>query len=156
MDSRLLPENTPHSVQITRFADRFVRAESGKAVHEECYIQHVARSSSNLAPAVSLADFGWPWWDGSNLRSCWLGNGRNLVADLLKPGLMQSHTTIVVPLDKRVIFVRSHNRSEPSCRLSEVAQTHDAIPGIQFRVGSSGSVEQWTFRSVCISGRSSV
>jgi hypothetical protein len=56
----------------------------------------------------------------------------NLAADFLKPRLTQSHTTIIVPLDKRVIFIRSHNRSESSCRLSEVAQTHDAISGIQF------------------------
>lgn len=80
----------------------------------------------------------------------------NLVADFLKPRLTQSHTTIVVPLDKRIIFVRSHNRSESSCRLSEVAQTHDAISGIQFRVGSRGLVDRWSFGSVCISSRSSV
>jgi hypothetical protein len=70
------------------------------------------------------------------------------VADFLKPRLTQSHTTIVIPLDKRIIFVRSHNRSEPSCRLSKVAQTHDAISGIQFRVGSRGLDERWLFGTV--------
>jgi|SRR5580693_3014339 hypothetical protein len=62
----------------------------------------------------------------------------NLAADFLKPRLTQSHTTIVVPLDKRVIFVRSHNRSESSCRLSKVAQAYNTITGIQFRIGSGG------------------
>jgi hypothetical protein len=73
----------------------------------------------------------------------------------LKPRLTQSHTTIVVLFDKRVIFVRSHNRSESSCRLSEVAQTHDAISGIQFRVGSRGLVERWTLGPICLSRCSS-
>jgi hypothetical protein len=80
----------------------------------------------------------------------------NLVADFLKPRLTQSHTTIVIPLDKGIIFVCSHHRSESSCRLSEVAQTHDAISGIQFRVGSSGLVERWTLRPICVSRCSSV
>jgi phage protein D len=80
----------------------------------------------------------------------------NLVADFLKPRLTQSHTTIVVPLDKRVIFVRPHHRSESSRRLSEVAQTHDAISGIQFRVGSRGLVERWTLSPICLGSCSSV
>jgi phage protein D len=80
----------------------------------------------------------------------------NLVADFLKPRLTQSHTTIVVPLDKRFIFVRSHNRSKTSCRLSEVAQTHNAIPGIQFQVGSERLDQRWSLGSVCLSRCSSV
>jgi hypothetical protein len=90
------------------------------------------------------------------LCTCWLGTGMDLVADFLKPRLTQSHTTIVVPLDKRIIFVRSHNRSESSCWLSEVAQTHDAISGIQFRVGSRGLDERWSLGSVRISRCSSM
>ena len=80
----------------------------------------------------------------------------SFLADLLEPRLVQSHSTIVVPLDKRVIFVRSHNRSESSCRLSEVAQTHDAISGIQFGVGSRGLVERRTLSPIRLSRRSSV
>jgi hypothetical protein len=72
----------------------------------------------------------------------------SFLADLLEPRLVQSHTTIVIPLYERVIFVRSHNRSESSCRLSEVAQTLDAITGIQFRVGSSGLDERWPLGSI--------
>lgn len=78
------------------------------------------------------------------------------LADFFKPRLAQSHTSIAIPLYKRVIFVRSYNRSESSCRLSEVAQTHDAISGIRFRLGSRGLDERCFFGSVCVSGCSGV
>jgi hypothetical protein len=67
----------------------------------------------------------------------------SFLADLLEPRLMQSHSTVVIPLYKRVVFVRLLNCSEFSSRLSEISQTLDAITGIQFRVGSSGLDERW-------------
>jgi hypothetical protein len=80
----------------------------------------------------------------------------NLIADFLKPRLAQSHTSIVIPLYQRVVFVRSLDCSEFSSRLSKISQTLDAIPGIQFRVGSGGLDERRPLGSVCISSRSSV
>ena len=49
---------------------------------------------------------------------------------------MESHTTVIIPFDDRVIFVSLLNCAEFSSRLSEVAQTLDAISGTQFLVGS--------------------
>ena len=69
-----------------------------------------------------------------------LGWGR---LNLLEPGLVESHTTVIIPFDDRVIFVRLLNCAEFSSRLSEVAQTLDAISGIQFLVGSRGVGERW-------------
>jgi hypothetical protein len=57
--------------------------------------------------------------------------------------LVESHTTIIIPFDNRVIFVRLLNCAEFSSRLSEVAQTFDAISGIQFLVGGGGLGERW-------------
>ena len=50
---------------------------------------------------------------------------------------MESHTTVIIPLDDCVIFVSLLNCAECSSRLSEVAQTLDAISGIQHLVGGS-------------------
>jgi hypothetical protein len=50
--------------------------------------------------------------------------------NLLEPRLVESHTTVIIPLDDRVIFVSLLNCAECSSRLSEVAQTLDAISGI--------------------------
>ena len=54
---------------------------------------------------------------------------------LLEPWLVESHTTVIIPLDDHVIFVRLLNRTQFSGRLSEVTQTLDAISGMQFLVG---------------------
>jgi hypothetical protein len=62
------------------------------------------------------------------------------------------HTTVIVPFDFRVIFVRSLNRAEFSSRFSEVAQTLDAVSGIQFLVGGSGLGEAWFLSAVRVSG----
>ena len=51
---------------------------------------------------------------------------------------MKSHTTVIIPFDDRVIFVRLLHCAEFSSRFSEVAQTLDAISGIQFLVGGRG------------------
>ena len=65
-----------------------------------------------------------------------------------EPRLVQSHTTVIIPLYNRVVFVRLLNCSEFSSRLSEVAQTLDAISGSQFLVGSRGLDEQWFLGTV--------
>jgi hypothetical protein len=57
--------------------------------------------------------------------------------------LAESHTTVIIPFDDRVIFVRLLNCAEFSSRLSEVAQTLDAISGIQFLAGGKGLGERW-------------
>jgi hypothetical protein len=56
--------------------------------------------------------------------------------------LVQSHTTIIIRFDNRVIFVSLLNCAEFPSRLSEVAQTFDAISGIQFLVGGGGLGER--------------
>ena len=45
---------------------------------------------------------------------------------------MDSLSTVIIPLDDRVFFVRSFDCAEFSIRLSEVASTLDAISGTQF------------------------
>ena len=52
---------------------------------------------------------------------------------------MDPHTTVIIPLDDRVIFVSLLNCAEFSSRLSEVAQTLDAISGNQFLASAAGS-----------------
>jgi hypothetical protein len=61
---------------------------------------------------------------------------------------VESHTTVIIPFDDRVIFVGLLNCAEFSSRLSEVAQTLDAISGIDFRAGCSGLGERWPLSSV--------
>ena len=61
---------------------------------------------------------------------------------------MESHTTVIIPFDDRVIFVSSLNCAEFSSRLSEVAQTLDAISGNQFLVAGSGLGERWPLGAV--------
>ena len=79
-----------------------------------------------------------PVGQSGQLGACWLARGMNFVADFLKPRLTQSHTTVVTPFYKRVIFVRFFNCPEFSSRLSKICQALDAIAGIQFRIGSRG------------------
>jgi hypothetical protein len=55
--------------------------------------------------------------------------------DLLEQRLVESHTTVIIRFDDRVIFVGLLRCAEFSHRLSEVAQTLDAISGIQFLIG---------------------
>src|ERR1017187_1706130 len=43
----------------------------------------------------------------------------SFVADLLEPSLAQSHTSVAIPLYKRVVFIRLLNCSEFSSRLSK-------------------------------------
>lgn len=62
------------------------------------------------------------------------GNG----LDLLERRLVDPHTTVIIPLDDRVIFVSLLNCAEFSSRLSEVPQTLDPISGSQFLARSRG------------------
>jgi hypothetical protein len=52
--------------------------------------------------------------------------------NLLERRLAQSLTTVTIPLNDRVIFVGLFDCAKFSGRLSEIAQTLDAISGIQF------------------------
>ena len=69
---------------------------------------------------------------------------------------MESHPTIIIPFDDRVLFVSLLNRAEFSSPLSEVAQSLDAISGIQFLVGGSRVGQPWLLGTVRVRGRSGV
>src|SRR5271163_1602104 len=63
---------------------------------------------------------------------------------------MESLTTVIIPFDNCVIFVRLLNCAELSSRFSEVAKTLDTISGIEFRTGSVGLRERWLLGPVCV------
>ena len=54
----------------------------------------------------------------------------------------------MIPLHKRVVFVRLLNCAEFPSRFSKISQTLDAISGIQFHLGSGGLDEWWPLGSV--------
>jgi len=54
------------------------------------------------------------------------------IADFLEPWLVQSHSTVIIPLYKCVVVVRLLNCAEFSSQLSKITQALDAVPGIQF------------------------
>ncbi len=56
---------------------------------------------------------------------------------------MESLATVTIPFDDRVIFVSLLHRAEFSRRLSKVAQTLDAISGIQFLAADGGLNKGW-------------
>jgi hypothetical protein len=62
--------------------------------------------------------------------------------------LVQSHATVIIPLDDRVLVVSSLNCAEFSIGLSEVAQTLDAISGTQFLAGGGGLGERWSLGAI--------
>jgi hypothetical protein len=68
--------------------------------------------------------------------------------NLLERRLVEVSYDRHLPFDDRVIFVSSVNCAEFSSRLSEVAQTLDAISGIQFLVGGRGLGEAWLLGTV--------
>src|ERR1039458_5848224 len=68
--------------------------------------------------------------------------------NLLERRLVDSHTTVIIPLDDRVLFVSSLNCAEFSIRLSEVAQTLDAISGSQPLIGGGGLGERWSLGAI--------
>jgi hypothetical protein len=55
---------------------------------------------------------------------------------------VHSHTTVIIPLHDRVIFVSLLNCAEFSSRFPEIAQPLDAIPGIQFLAAGAGAVSR--------------
>jgi len=61
---------------------------------------------------------------------------------------VESHATVVIPLNDRVLFVSLLNCAEFSIRLSEVAQTLDAISGSQLLAGGSGLEERCSLGAV--------
>jgi hypothetical protein len=68
--------------------------------------------------------------------------------NFLERRLVQSHATVVIPLDDCVLFVDSLNAAEFSSRLSEAAQTLDPISGSQLLAGGSGLGERWPLGTV--------
>lgn len=57
---------------------------------------------------------------------------------------MDSLTTVIIPFDFRVGFVRSLNRAEFPSRLSKIAQAFDAVSGSQFLAPDGGPGEWWS------------
>jgi hypothetical protein len=76
--------------------------------------------------------------------------GRRAALNLPERRLVNSHTTVIIPLDNRVIVVGSLDCAKFSVRRSEVAQTFDAISGIKFLSGGSGLDERRPFGSICV------
>jgi hypothetical protein len=58
------------------------------------------------------------------------------------------HTAVIIPLDDRIIFVNSLNCAEFSSRLSEVAETLDAISRSQFLSGGRRLGEWWSLGAI--------
>jgi hypothetical protein len=60
--------------------------------------------------------------EGHDVLTRWL-------ADFLEPRLMDSHVTVIIPFDNRVILVRPLDGAHFPSRYSEIAQAFDPIPG---------------------------
>ena len=69
---------------------------------------------------------------------------------------MDPCTAVIIPLDDRVFFVGKLNRAEFPIRLSEVAQTLDAISGSQLLASGRGLGERWSLGTVRVRDRTSV
>jgi len=109
---------------------------------------HVCAINSRIgvSPLIWFTPFSLLAFRGecSRLASDLADRPNHLVAgDLLEPRLVHSHTTVIIPFDDRVLFVRLLNCAELPRRLSEVAQTLDAISGMQFLVGRRELGKRW-------------
>jgi hypothetical protein len=62
--------------------------------------------------------------------------------------LVESLTTVIIPFDNRVFFVRLLNCAEFSSPLSEVAQTLHTIAGLKVLVGDRWLGERWLLGTV--------
>jgi len=62
--------------------------------------------------------------------------------------LLESLASIIIPFDHSILLVSLLDCAQLSRRLSEVAQTLDAISGLQFLVGASGIGESRLSRAV--------
>jgi hypothetical protein len=92
-----------------------------------------------ISKSVKLAGGGLRF--GRSAQPCWKLN-------LLERRLVESHTTVIIPFDDRVILVSLLNCAQFSSRLSEVAQTLDAISGIQTLVGGRQFGKRWPLGTV--------
>jgi hypothetical protein len=72
--------------------------------------------------------------------------------NFLEPRLVESHATVIIPFDDRILFVRSLNRAKFPSRLSELSQPLDPISGIQLLVGSRRLSERRLLGTVCVRG----
>ena len=80
---------------------------------------------------IPTSNIACPWRVKTvELCTCWLGKGMSFPADLLEPRLVQSHSTVIIPLYKRIVAIRLLNCSEFSSWLSKISQALDAITGI--------------------------
>jgi hypothetical protein len=84
-----------------------------------------------------------PSADSRYLTSCGL--------HFLKPPLVDSLATVIVPLDDRVLIICLFNCAQLPSRFSEVAQSLDAISGIQFHAGGVRLGKPWAFGTVGVS-----
>jgi len=67
----------------------------------------------------------------------------DLRAAFLELRLVESHPTVIIPLDDRVFFVSSFHCAEFSRWLSEVAHSLNAIPGFEFVIARDRLGEAW-------------
>jgi hypothetical protein len=67
----------------------------------------------------------------------------DLRAAFLELRLVESHPTVIIPLDDRVFFVSSLHCAEFSRWLSEVAHSLNAIPGFEFLIARDRLGEAW-------------
>jgi hypothetical protein len=68
--------------------------------------------------------------------------------NLFEPWLAEPHTTVMIPFDDYIIIVCLLNCAQFPSRISEVAQTFDAISWNQFLIGGSGFGEAWLLGTV--------
>jgi len=89
-----------------------------------------------------------PDWPQIGLPYCGL--------NLLEPRLVEPLTTLIIPLDDRVLFISLLYCAEFSSRFAKVAQPLDAISGIQFLVRGGRGGEARFLGTVGVRGRSEV
>ncbi len=88
---------------------------------------------SRIVPKIELK---WPVTNGNH-------NGPDPgKLNFFEPRLVQSHPTVTIPFDDRVLLVSLLNCAELASRFSEIAQPLNAISGIQFRMVAGGFDER--------------
>jgi len=70
--------------------------------------------------------------------------------------LVESHSTVIIPLDDRVIVVGLLHGAEFPSRFSKVAQALDTISGSQFLFAGGGLGERWPLGTVLVRSRTGV
>jgi len=66
----------------------------------------------------------------------------------LKPRLVNSGATVIIPLHDCVFFVSTFNSAELFCWFSEITQTLDAVTGSQFRAATRGLIKRWVLCAI--------